>query len=205
MIINVRGTSGSGKTYTVRSFMEAYGPDHTIADREGKVVAHCIYYKMMPVFFIGSYKNICGGCDAIPTQDLACSYVRHFSLYGHVIFEGLLMSHLYARYAALYKELTQEYNTPFTFAFMDTPLELCLERVKARRLEKGNTKEFNPANTIGKYNSVLTVIEKFKEDQFDVRFINHIASPVKQLARILDRDTSYDPDMRNTYRVESFR
>lgn len=203
MIINIRGTSGSGKTHTVRSFMEHYGPDSVVKDDKGKTVAHCVYMDMMPVYLIGSYENVCGGCDSIATQDMACSLVRHFSQFGHVIFEGLLMSHLYARYVALYKEMTQEYFVPFVFAFMDTPLELCLERVQQRRLDKGNTKPFNPGNTIGKYNSVLTVIDKFKADGLDVQFIKHKRNPVDQLLKIFNQYDSLA--FANSYREESFR
>ena len=91
MIINIRGTSGSGKTYTVRSFMNKYQPESVIMYDSKMVAAHCVYYNMIPVYVIGSYKNVCGGCDAIPTQDMACSLVRHFAQFGHVLFEGLLM------------------------------------------------------------------------------------------------------------------
>ena len=202
MIINIRGTSGSGKTHTVRSFMNAYGPDISIPLDGKSTAAHVFYYKMQPVYLIGSYKNVCGGCDAIPTQDIACSLVRHFSKFGHVLFEGLLMSHLFARYNALYNELT-EVGEKFVIAYMDTPLELSIERVKQRRLDKGNTKEFNPQNTISHHESTLTTYDKFKKVGADVRWIKHLKDPVKQIARILDEDTDFT--FESSYREESFR
>ena len=202
MIINIRGTSGSGKTYTVKSFMEFYGPDSVIMLDEKRVAAHCVYYRMMPVYFIGSYRNVCGGCDAIPTQDLACSLVRFFSQFGHVVFEGLLMSHLYARYTALHKELV-EAGEKFVIAYMDTPLDLCIERVKQRRLEKGNTKELDPQNTISHYNSTLKTWGKFEKDGVDLRWVKHKRNPVSQLAKMLDEEQEITFDA--NYREESFR
>ena len=200
MVINLRGTSGSGKTHTARSFMEAHAPDIQILD-SGKTVAHCVYWRMQPVYLIGSYKNVCGGCDSITSQDMVCSLVRHFSQFGHVIFEGLLMSHLYARYVDLYNELT-EHEEPFVFAFMDTPIETCIERIIQRRLAKGNMKELNTANTISKHESTQGVAKKFKQQGFDVRFINHKRDPVQQLVEILaEGSVSFE----DSYREESFR
>lgn len=109
MIINIRGTSGSGKTYTAENFMDYCGQVRTMVyNDDKKIVATLVHYDMVPVYFIGAYINACGGCDTISTQDMACSLVRHFSQFGHVIFEGLLMSHLFARYAALWKELSKD-------------------------------------------------------------------------------------------------
>jgi hypothetical protein len=201
MIINIRGTSGSGKTHTVRKFMEYCGLE-TRLYMEDKVIAHMVHFDLMPVYFIGSYVNVCGGCDSIPTQDMACSLVRHFSQFGHVIFEGLLMSHLYARYAALYLELT-EFGNPFIFAYMDTPLDLCIDRVKQRRLEKGNLKEFNPQNTISHYESTWSTETKFQAVGIATCHINHRKNPVTQIIELIDRDRYMSFDY--SYREESFR
>lgn len=201
MIINIRGTSGSGKTYFAKSFMEACGnPVEVLHDN--RVVATCVYYRLMPVYFIGSYRNVCGGCDTIKTQDMACSLVRHFSQFGHVIFEGLLMSHLYARYAALYDEMVG-YGERFIFAFLDTPLDLCLVRIKERRRERGNLTELNPDNTISKYNSTMDVAQRFKADGFDVRWLRHEVPPVRQLERLLN----LQPELtfEQSYREDKFR
>jgi len=194
MIINIRGTSGSGKTHTARSFMDYCSPDIIVYGEEDKPVAHCVFWDMMPVYFIGSYANVCGGCDNIQTQDMICSYVRHFSQFGHVIFEGLLMSHTFSRYAALWKELT-DYGIPFVFAYMDTPLELCLERIRQRRLAKGNTKPLNTANTENGFRTTWMTMDKFKAAGIDTIIIKHKKDPVQQIINILDSDK----DMRFEY------
>lgn len=202
MIINIRGTSGSGKTYTARSFLEFYGPDTIVYGEEDKPVAHMVFFNMMPVYFIGSYSNVCGGCDTIHTQDLICSLVRHFSQFGHVIFEGLIISHSFARYAALWKELTALGN-PFYFAYMDTSLEMCLERIVQRRLEKGNTKPLNPDNTTSHYYATWQTKDKFEAAKIPTCVIKHTKNPVMELVRIisLDKEMTWE----YSYREEKFR
>jgi ABC-type dipeptide/oligopeptide/nickel transport system ATPase component len=197
MIINIRGTSGSGKTHTARSFMTAYQPETIVYMADGKVAAHCVYYKMMPMYVIGSYKNVCGGCDTIPTQDLVCSLVRHFSQLGHVIFEGLLISHSLNRYAELWKELTG-IGIPFVFAYMSTPLDICLERVKQRRLAKGNTKELNPYNTTNTFKEAWQTKDRYEAIGIDTCIIDYEKDPVKQIRKLIARDS--DLSFENSYR-----
>jgi len=202
MIINIRGTSGSGKTYVVRKFMEHCGLVTHIYDENGKVIAELCHHDMIPVYFIGSYVNVCGGCDTISTQDMACSLVRHFSQFGHVIFEGLLMSHLYARYAALWTELT-EFGIPFMFAYMDTPLEICVNRVKKRRLDRGDNRYFNPQNTISHYDATWKTKEKFDAADMTTTIIRYKKDPVHELSEILSYDVY--TEFKDSYREDKFR
>lgn len=160
MIINVRGTSGSGKTYAVRYALDQMKDFQTITNNKGKIIANVAYLNMNPVYVLGDYtKNECGGCDGIKTQDEICSLVRHFSEFGHVIFEGLLISGMFARYASLNNEFSY-LNEHYIWAFLDTPIETCLERVQQRRDARGDTRPFNPDNTIGKYDAVWKCWDK---------------------------------------------
>lgn len=192
MILNVRGTSGSGKTYTVKSFMEFCGQALPVKDTDGKVLAFMVHYNMVPVHFLGKYDNVCGGCDTLDTQDQVCNLVRFFSQFGHVIFEGLIISHSFMRYYSLMQEM-QELGIPMTIARMDTELETCIKRVTQRRLDKGNTKPFNTKNTEETWFSTIKSCDMFKEKGVKVRVIKHEEDPVAQVRRILDRDTGIVP------------
>lgn len=201
MLINVRGTSGSGKTHTVRGLMDVIGqPWADVHNLEGKVIAHVAHFRMQPVYVIGDYSsNVCGGCDKIRSQNEVCSLVRHFSQFGHVVFEGLILSHLYARYVALDDEMTGM-GEHYVWAFLDTPIELCLERITQRRLDVGNTKPLNPYNTISKHESILRCIEKVRDERRAVVILDH-NNPVEQLIELLNSDDQF------TYELveESFR
>lgn len=205
MIINVRGTSGSGKTYAVRRMMEQLDGDLLVYSegdffREGKVIAHCLHHRMQPVYVIGNYSsNVCGGCDTIGTQNLVCSTVRHFAQFGHVVFEGLIISHLFARYVALSKEF-EAYGEHMVFVYLDTPIELCLDRVRQRRLAAGNTKPLDPTNTISKHESVHTCFDKMQEAGMDVRWMKHDGDVASQLLAMLN-----EWPFANSYKEQSFR
>jgi predicted kinase len=155
--VNVRGTSGSGKSTLVRAFMGDARVAHTNA--EGKIEG----YVSGGVYVVGKYETPCGGCDAVPTQDEVGRRVRQARERGyHVLFEGLLISGLFGE---RYRDLATA-CAPFLFAYLDTPLEVCLERVQARRAARGDTRPFNPHNTILKYHDVLRTRRKIEDAGF---------------------------------------
>lgn len=163
MVINVRGTSGSGKTTVMREIMsQSTSTQPIILDGQKKPDAYLLNIPSVQhaVFLVGSYENVCGGCDAIATQDEICARVRNYSKDGHVLFEGLLMSHVFSRYAALDRELAAR-GVPSIWAFLDTPLELCLARVNDRRVARGQLEPVNPVNTSDKWAANRSTFDKF--------------------------------------------
>lgn len=159
MLLNIRGTSGSGKTTIVRGIMEK-GTVAVLGDNPKKPDAYRVELPCGPLFVIGSYENVCGGCDGIATQDEICDRVRMFIPHGHVLMEGLLMSHSFSRYAMLDRELAAT-GVPSIWAFLDTPLEVCLNRVRVRREERGNLKPLNTKNTSDKWHANRSTFAKF--------------------------------------------
>ncbi|HAM40072.1 MAG TPA: hypothetical protein DCP69_01700 [Candidatus Omnitrophica bacterium] len=193
MVINVRGTSGSGKTTVVRGVFKAGTAEKLFATEDdgslfGKQSPKPEAYRVdvdgvaRPVFVIGSYEQVCGGCDSIGTQDEVCDRVRRYAAKGHVLLEGLLISHLFSRYAALDRELQP---TRYVWAFLDTPLELCLARVEQRRLERGVTKPLNPTNTTQKWHDAHRVFAKCQAAGLDARWVDHQTATADVLAWLL--------------------
>jgi len=70
------------------------------------------------------------------------------------------MSHTFGRYAMLDRDLAKE-GTHCIWAFLDTPLDVCLARVTARREAKGNTKPLNPENTTSAWHANRECYKKF--------------------------------------------
>ena len=174
MIINIRGTSGSGKTTAIRGVMHVATLCNPLAGTPKKPNAYQLDVPGVdrPVFIIGSYENVCGGCDAIPTQDAVCDFVRHYAPRGHVLFEGLLISHLFSRYQTLDRE-HHALGIPYIWAFLDTPLDLCLKRVADRREARGASRDFNPTNTTQKWHDMRRVFVKAMAAGLDVRWLSH--------------------------------
>lgn len=194
MVVNVRGTSGSGKSTVVRGIM-AMGTVTPIG-AEKKPDGYIVQIPTLDknVYVVGPYVTACGGCDQITTQDEICDRIRIYSSMGHVLVEGLLMSHSFARYAALDRELALS-DVHCVWAFLDTPLEVCLDRVRSRREERraitgAEFKELNVKNTTDKHRDNFEVYEKFlKPRDKDWKLVpkfGYKGKPVALDARMID-------------------
>jgi len=163
MIFNIRGTNGSGKSHIVHRLLKKY--DHeTILEGE-KVIGY--YLPDLDLHVVGAYQTVCGGCDRIADQDRVEELVREFTC-GHVLFEGLLVSHTFQRWADLFEELGVETHV----LFLDTPMEECIERVKQRRLAQGNEKPYDPKNLIKDWHCARRVAARFTETDCKVYWMN---------------------------------
>lgn len=134
MVIQIRGTSGSGKTWVIKKLMKAYR-FKPIVTRSKEIKGY--YCRDLNLFIVGKYVTACGGCDTIKSQDEICQRIKKALKKGwNVLFEGLICSHIAARYADLYKQCTQQ-QVPVKFIFLDTPLEVCRKNINFRRAERG--------------------------------------------------------------------
>jgi hypothetical protein len=194
-VINIRGTSGSGKSTIVREIMEK-GHITPIGESQKKPDGYIVQIPELatPIYIVGPYVTVCGGCDQIQTQDEICERIRVYSGFGDVLVEGLLMSHSFARYVALDRELVEK-NVHCVWAFLDTPLDVCLNRVRARRDERAlltgrDRGELNTKNTTDKWNDNREVYEKFlKARSSDWKLVpkfGYRGSPMALDARLLD-------------------
>ncbi len=146
-IVNIRGCNGSGKTTIVRRFLEKL-PTVQLGGKPGRPAGYQVdaspWGIHLPVYVVGSYENACGGADGIKTQEEIVERVQKAYSYGHVLVEGLLMSKSSdnGTTAPALKEMNA------IFAFLNTPWDVCLERVLGRRAAAGNEKEFDPDKTM---------------------------------------------------------
>jgi len=157
MIINIRGTSGSGKSTLVRALMAQYTdrqPYH-LSGRRQPIGYVCTRPEHKPLAVVGHYETACGGCDTIPTMDKIFELVRQSHRRGwNVVFEGLLISADAKRTLDLHKGQ----GLPLTVIGLNkVPIEMCLESVNKRRMERMGPEKFTPVkekNTISKHRGV---------------------------------------------------
>lgn len=189
LILNIRGTSGSGKSYIVHKLMQDASGSAKILDVVGKTIAHRLQFEegSKPLHVLGKYDVKCGGCDTIKTQDQVCDLVKRFSAEGEVVFEGLLISHLYSRYFKLDSQLSA-IGHKYIWAFLDTPLELCLERVNKRRRERGQLGDVNPKNTTQKWHDMRRVYKKCIDASLDARWIEYESAYEEVLSLINEQE-----------------
>jgi hypothetical protein len=158
MVINIRGTSGSGKSHLIREVMER------CTDREAHVVEgrrRPLYYTMTQptsnrLAVVGHYETPCGGCDTIPSLDRIYQVVWECNDKGwDVLYEGLLISAEVNRVVELAK------HADVAVIGLDVPLQTCIDSVNKRRWAKNPEKPgVNPKNTEAKWKQTRRALER---------------------------------------------
>jgi thymidylate kinase len=186
MIIKIHGTSGSGKTTIVRALLELSDPvpADCINTDSGRIEAHLLHLPgvMKPVVVLGPYgKSWCGGLDAVAGTLNHARMLDRYANLGHVLYEGLLGSECYGAMG----KASERFGKSHVFAFLDTPIEVCIERVKQRRFDAGNTKPLNEENTRGRIPKIERLYRKLKyELGREVAYIDY-KRPVDQILDML--------------------
>lgn len=163
MIIQLRGTSGSGKSTAVRAIMDRYGPRSPVR-KIGMKRRQPIGYLCAPqepdgpsLFVVGHYETACGGCDTLPGYDFTIELVREAASSGYdVLFEGLLISEEVNRCAKLHQD-----DLLFLSIGLSTPVDVCLDSVNQRRREKKpDAENVNPGNTTSRFGAIQRVMDR---------------------------------------------
>lgn len=156
-IIQLRGTSGAGKSTIVKSLIElaTWKTPHFVEKRKQPLYYDLTFATGAKLVVLGHYEIACGGCDTISGFDLIFNMVRQHADESNVLFEGVLLNDDYLRTKAL---------GSVDVIFLNTTLEECLASVNARRATRGVTEPVNPKNTTGRYNRCLKTFKKFQTD-----------------------------------------
>lgn len=174
-IINLRGTSGSGKTHIVLRIMEHYAqriPVHIEGRKQplGYRMEYPTADQCQPLFVMGHYENPdgCGGCDNISNGlDFIYEKIYERLAFGdNVIFEGLIVASDVTRCIELKR------HHELLVIGLDTPLQQCIESVNSRRLKRGKTDPVNPANTEKKFKALVPQRARFRDAGVDFRLLN---------------------------------
>ena len=160
VIIKIHGCSGAGKTTLVRQFL--IDPIKHMCREDRKVEANQVVIPgvSIPTYILGSYDNNCGGMDTVSSTKRAMELVAWFHSMGHILHEGLLQS---TYYGAMGTD-SRKYGPNYIYAFLDTPIELCLERVIRRREEQGSTNKFNQQLTRDKHRTILRLRNRLEAE-----------------------------------------
>ncbi len=170
--INVRGCNGSGKTYLLRQlatdpacYVHHITVTHWIKDkpRPGKIqVAHSpipVTYCPNGIAILGDYTPAqagatTAGCDRIKTQEATKKVLELIAGTPNVkfiLFEGVVVSTIYGPW----KDWAEK-NGGMAWAFLDTPLDVCLARIQARN----GGKPIKEDQVADKYRTIQRVQEK---------------------------------------------
>lgn len=179
MILTLRGTSGSGKTWLARRIMEHYAhrcavhiprrkrplyydffrepppPDNETEEQMQARIAS----RGQPLRVLGHYESPTGGGDTI-SQGL--DFIAELTQKGHdegydVLYEGLVISSDFKRIAGFHAA-----GLPVGVIVLNTSLADCLASVNARRAAKGKTEPVNPKATREKHRAVELMVPRFR-------------------------------------------
>lgn len=151
MILQIRATSGGGKTTLMRKLYAVANCKPVkveIMTRGGeKVLLSLGDWDKVPFYVVGPYDmtpGSTGGCDRISKIEDVIKLVDKAAKKTHspdgwhtgiVAFEGLLLAH---SWGAMGEFLHEKYGPRYINAFIDTPVETCYENVLKRRAGSGS-------------------------------------------------------------------
>lgn len=184
MIINIRGTNGSGKTHLARQ-MIGENPDPvdlnfydapTKKDPSRRLRVEG--YAGNGVMAIGSYRQGCGGMDTIPSFAIQQGAIQYALELGcsveHVLCEGVLASTVAGSWLDFFRDNNRIHHEQVLIAYLDTPLELCLERIRARQIAaKGETREIKVDLVRDKIKAINATRAKFDAAGIDTVNLRH--------------------------------
>lgn len=147
MIIQIRGTSGSGKTTVMRAVMKNYVWTPIYEDGAKKPTYYLSSDRSLVI--TGHYETVSGGCDRVGGASAVYALTQKLRTeLGDspiILQEGLLLSED-TKWSMLLPDLRIVYLTT-------TPND-CLERVKGRRVSLGITKPLSENNTLGRVKTI---------------------------------------------------
>lgn len=179
MIIQIRGTSGSGKTTVMRRIMDSLGFwNGQFVEGRKKPLYYCNDDNPR-LIVLGHYEATCGGCDNIgsaakvfETIHRVCPTVEDVTR-SIVLCEGLLLS----------EDTKWSLQLPdLRVCFLTTDLDRCLKQVEGRRRAAGNTDPLDPENTSRR----VSVIERARVKLTEAGVYCRRASPEQAPGMILN-------------------
>lgn len=142
MVIQIRGTSGSGKSWVMRQVMERtkyWVPEYVEGRKQPLLYKWAIRKDPRNMCILGHYETACGGCDTIGSARKVYQLIKELGgTYNTILCEGLLLSED-VKWSSQLSDLYVIY--------LVTPLEDCLSNVESRRRAVRNDKPLNPRNT----------------------------------------------------------
>ena len=136
LILNIRGTNGSGKSSIVMSMLD--DPDMFVVSKpyQGKNRNIATVFPNYGWVALGTYFNKTGGLDCFPNNELtqkAFWYVLKKYPQYNLVMEGIISSTIFSTYEKLFHEAEEKYlDARVVVLRLAPPVEECLKRIQNR-------------------------------------------------------------------------
>ena len=165
MIIQITGTSGSGKSHLMRSFLDWSGRNLDVSDVDNGYEILLENDPSTTAFVLGRYDVPTGGCDTI--RDVTKLYElidEALKAHQYVLFEGLFVMNQ-TRGPQVAARLGKDYHV----LQLITPLATCIASINARRAARGEGELATKDNTINNYTRAENFCYRMREAGARVR------------------------------------
>lgn len=150
VVVKLGGCNGSGKSTLAFALLNfPHEPFYDDLVPKGKIAGYIVHHPKARIRVLGRYESACGGIDSVGNVDIWAPLAKKYSTdttVDIVFLEGLMSGKVYGQLGAWSEQPGQKGR--WLYAFMDTPFEVCVERVLKRRQAKGNDAPFDPDRTM---------------------------------------------------------
>lgn len=203
LVVKIGGCNGSGKTSIVRAILEnkkltfdaLYGKSLTRPEAY-MAVNDTLGNGLKRIVVLGSYETVCGGMDTISDKEDRLALLHKYCVPGSlVIFEGLITGKTYGQMGAISEQ--SNHKGRWLYTFMDTPYNVCVQRVLQRRRTRAESKgeqpaPFDPERTMRPtFNSVIATSRRAEGAGHTVLWIDHTKTPAAAAKKLLADVTKY--------------
>lgn len=186
-VIKLGGVNGSGKSTLARAVMGKVDKLQPCSvdlpsGKRGKV--YLGRYDGQPIVILGKYETACGGADTISDKDDRLWLLDVYCKGKNIVFyEGLITGKTYGAMGAMSEDHVAKRKGRWLYAFMDTPFDVCVDRVLQRRRAAGNLAPFDAERTMrSTYKSCEALARKLQDGTLPahpVHMVNHKHKPAK--------------------------
>jgi hypothetical protein len=156
LVLQIRGTSGSGKTWVMKQVMASLGYWQPVMSPCWRFPLYNLSENKVAV--LGVYGKVNRGCDRLGSAhtiyDLTRSLLEKQA--EAVLAEGLLLSNDV-------KWTAQLRDFDLRVLFLSTPLDVCLRQLESRREQSGNRRPHNPMVTCNRVRHIQSARTRLQD------------------------------------------
>ena len=185
-ILNVRGCNASGKTTTVREFINTFESPH-VEMLGSSVITVC----SQDVIVLGRYDKKNGGCDGYKGKDQVISTIEAAIRTKRprvIIYEGMIYSKT-CKMAVDVQEKITKYGYGLRIIYLHRSFESILDLLEKRN----GGSDYNPLNIYRTYEAVQRAYEKLKAANFCIRKIEVENYGIDDMKAIIPKSISDIP------------